>query len=140
MSLLGLLAVLSSSVSLADTRVLVRFDETGHYSHRISRSEADPIQSALSSLNKQANPKPGSAYIRWLDETGQVLEVRAIPDPRVTHAPLDGNRDLAWVAIREGAYTVRGPFSASLLEITLPEKSTPLLPREVWKIDLSSVF
>ena len=139
-TLLFLVVFLGSSVSLADTRVMVRFDETGHYSHRVVKTESSAVESALDTLKKPENPTPGSAYVRWLDDTGQLLQISPITDPRLTHAPLDGSRDLAWAVIREGAYIVSGPSSATLLEVTLPAKSTPQLLKEVWKIDLSSAF
>ena len=124
-----------STFANAATRVLVRFDETGHYTHRVHRSTSTETQLALASTDQSATNS--EVLLRWLDSNGVLLATTRMIDPRVTHAPLQaGSTDFAWTVLGEGAYLVSGPDSAVQLEIILPARSTPNVPAETWLLDL----
>ncbi len=133
--------MLLCSVANAGTRVLVRFDESGHYAHRVHRSETTETQMALSlsARNVSAQPATNSEIsMRWLDSNGNQLAETRLIDPRITHAPLEaGSTEFAWVVLGEGAYLASGPNSAVQLEIILPARDTPNVPAEIWVLDLN---
>ncbi|MEE9333503.1 MAG: hypothetical protein V3U65_05370 [Granulosicoccaceae bacterium] len=129
-------AMLFCATATAGTRVLVRFDESGHYAHLVHRSESTSTQSALTSATAQAATN-SEVSLRWLDSNGNLLAATRVIDPRITHAPLEPHStEFAWVVLEEGAYLVSGPDSAVQLEILLPGRNTPNVPTEIWLLDL----
>ena len=131
-----LASLLISTVANAGTRVLVRFDETGHYAHRVQRSASTEAQVALASTDQSLTS--GEVILRWSDDSGVLLATTRLIDPRVTHAPLQaGSTEFTWTILREGAYLVSGPDGAQQLQIILPARSTPNVPAETWEIDLN---
>jgi len=133
MALSLVILALSSSPVHAGTRVLIRFDETGHYIHRIHRSPANDSRVATSNHNAT----DAEVELRWLDGNGHVLATTRTVDPRVTHAPIQqGSTDISWTIHYEGAYLVAGPDTAAHLEIILPKRDTPSVPNETWLLDL----
>ena len=130
--------MLVCSIASAGTRVLVRFDETGHYVHRVHRSPSTDTQAALTLQTTEQSVTNSEVSLRWLDSNGDLLAVTRLIDPRVTHAPLEiGSTEFAWAVLGEGAYLVSGPDSAVQLEIILPARSTPNVPAETWLLDLN---
>jgi len=140
LAVLMLCSMLFGSVAHAVTRVLVRFDESGHYVHRVHRSESNDTQSALalSARNVPQLATKSEISLRWLASDGRVLAMTRLIDPRVTHAPLQaGSTEFAWTVLAEGAYLTSGPDGAVQLEIRLPARDTPIVPAETWLLDLN---
>ena len=133
--------MLFCTVANAGTRVLVRFDETGHYAHRVHRSESTSTQSALALSTRSVTEQPATnseISLRWLDSNGKLLATTRLIDPRVTHAPFESSStEFAWTVLGEGAYMASGPDSAVQLEIRLPARSTPNVPAETWLLELN---
>ncbi len=132
-----LILTLICSIASAGTRVLVRFDETGHYVHRVHRSASLDTPAVDTLRATELLVTNSEVSLRWRDSDGKLVAATRLIDPRVTHAPLElGSSELAWTVLREGAYMASGPDSAVQLEIILPARSTPSVPAETWVLDL----
>ncbi len=128
---------------LAEMRVLIAFDESGHHLHRqVFIDPGGESNQILFARHKQRNNVVAAVdqiSVHWIDANGAELDVTNHTDPRVVHAPPDPGASIpSLVAVYKGAYLIQGPDSAVQLLINLPERTVPPLSAEQWTLDLPS--
>ncbi len=133
--------LLFSSQLLAEQRVLIRFDETGHHLHRVVSLTAEktvPLSDTKEAVSTNAlSPQRYDMQVQWYDSVGNLLATHHQADPRVSHAPSQ-QRSVkpTFVRLLNGAYVVTGPASSTLVHIKLPDRLDVGLAAETWQVHL----
>jgi len=141
-----LILLLSSSVSLAEVRVIVEYDNAEHRILRLidlPTRRSVPISDHLAGKPKAGlNPRnvavmASKVKLLWYGADGEVLSTDFMHDPRLTHVPLsDSDQSPTVVGLDTGAFMVTGPTESVVLEIHMPQNSTLGLDRQFWRMML----
>jgi len=132
-----LLLLLVAESAQSDVRVLISYDATGH---RVDRVIQSPVNHAsdrtLKTIRSIDHPLVDLALnaqqpvVNWYGEKGNLLESRRLPDPRVTHAPVQRPHNrlsaetfstpLEYFWRDSGVYLLVGPADASEVRVFFP--------------------
>lgn len=134
---------LLSSICLAEVRVVVEYDSTGHRLVRVVEvpsSRPVPISDHLDGQAKTAiTPKDAISKVKllWFNTDGMLITTALMDDPRITHAPLSGGDQAPTVvSLETGAFVVSGPTDSAVLEVHMPANVTLGLDQQLWRMDL----
>lgn len=132
-----------ADIRVADVRVIVEYDSTGHRILRVvdlPASRSAPISDHLNGkIKPDITPKDTISKVKllWFSADGVLIKTALIDDPRLTHTPLSGtDQRPSMIGLEAGAFVVSGPPESATLEVHLPANITLGLGQQFWRMDL----